>query len=596
MDSDSHFLRPTWRFLHLLLVLGGCVLSGCGGGSSSPPPPPPPPSISSISPNSVTAGGAPFTLTVNGSNFISGATVVWSNAANPGSGVGSPTVVSSSQLTLQVSAADIAIPGTVQLSVTTSAGKSNTSTFVISPGAGGGAHSVSLGTGGVTPNGGSHYPMLSFNGRFVAFSSEATNLIVGGTKFAEAYMRDTCLGADNCAPSTLLVSAQAGGSPGSPVEGNSLGGALPSITFQGFAAAPTGTPTAGRYVGFPSGATNLVNSNTTSPQAYFRDTCFLGNAIAGCTPTTVLVSTNQSGTEPNGPAYDFVMASDTCNGAFVSSGTDLLSGVTTPNEIYLTSCLVSGSTVRFTTSALVSASSSGVPGDQGGQQPAISADGRFVAFASSSTNLTSTPNGGFQQIYVRDTCLSAPSGCAPSTAIVSVDSGGNALGGNSQVPSISDDGRFVVFATQFPLPTGGITSIVYRRDTCNSSSRPVANCAPSTTTISVAADGSTANAPSNSARHAISGDGRFVVFDSGATNLVSGGSANPGNQVYVRDTCNSSSGNVSGCTPSTNLVSVSNGSLIGGGGGSISDDGHFVAFENESVANVFQIFMAASGF
>jgi len=592
MNSDSYCSRSAYTFMSILVILGGCILSGCGGGSGSSTPAAAP-TISSLSPMSTTAGGASFTLTVNGSNFISGAKVTWSNSGNPGSNVGPVTLVSSSQLTIAVSSADIAIPCTVQITVSTSGGTSNTTTFVIDPGPAGGAQLVSPGAGGAKPNGGSTEPMLSFNGRFVVFASEGTNYISGGTRFGQAYARDTCLGADNCTPSTLVVSAKTGGSPSSPTEGNSLGGASPSVTLQGYLP-PNSLPTAGRYFGFLSTATNLVTPATNWAQAYFRDTCFLGSAITGCTPTTKLVSTTQSGIEPNGPASDFVLASNTCHGAFLSRGTDLLSGVTAPNEIYLTICSVNGSTVSFTTSALVSASSSGVPGDQGGEQPAISADGRFVAFVSSSTNLTSTPNGGFLQIYLRDTCLSAPNGCAPSTTIVSVDSSGNALGGGSKFPAISDDGRFVVFFTELSLPVSGLMGVVYRRDTCNSSSGPVPGCVPFTTTISVAADGSAANGNSSSSHHAISGDGRFVAFSSDATNLIAGG--NPAGQEFVRDTCNSSSGNVSGCNPSTNLVSASNGSPIGGSGGVISNDGHFVAFRNESVAGVFETFLAATGF
>jgi len=464
--------------------------------------------------------------------------------------------------------------------------------FVINPRSAGGAQLVSVGVAGAAANGNSHSSMLSFNGRFVAFSSEATNLVVGGTKWPEAYLRDTCLGADSCTPSTVLVSAQTDGSATSPVEGNGLGGAEASITFQGFSPPPAGATSAGRYLGFLSTATNLVKPNTNFQQAYFRDTCFVGTVVAGCTPTTLLVSTTQNGAEPNGAATDFMLASNTCNGAFASAGTDLLNGVTTPNEIYLTSCSVSGSTFSFATSGLVSASSSGVPGDHGGQQPAVSADGRFVAFASTSTNLSSTPNGGFQQIYVRDTCLSAPSGCAPSTTIVSVDASGNALAGNSQLPAISDDGRFIVFTAQLPLPAGGFMISVYRRDTCNSSSGAISSCVPSTTIISVGADGSPANGNSSADPHAISGDGRFVTFSSDATNLIVGG--NPAAQVFVRDTCVASSGSISGCTPSTNLLSVSNGTPIGGFNAAISNDGHFVAFENET--SIFQVFLAATGF
>src|SRR6266403_2257409 len=499
----------------LIFILFGILagVSGCTLGPKFGPPPPPGPApvISSISPTSETAGGAAFTLTVNGSHFLSGADLVWRNPDNPGFSGGEVTLVSSSQVTLQIPSAVIAIPGSAQILVFNpdSSPQSNTVSFVINPGPPGGAQVISQGANGASPNGNSHDPVLSFNGRFVAFASEATNLIVPNAKFPQGYVRDTCLGADSappCNPLTLLVSAITGGTAANSVEGNALGGATPSIGDQGFSSLSGGLPPAGAVIRFLSTASNLI------------------------TPSTA-----------------------------------------------------------------VSASNSGVAGDQGAQQPAISSDGRFVAFASTSTNLTSTPNGGVQQIYLRDTCAQpAPSGCAPVTTIVSVDSSGNALDGSSQLPAISDDGRFIVFNTQVSLAGGGITNDVFIHDTCNSSSGPVLSCMPSTNTVSIGVGGAAANGPSDSTPHAVSGDGRFVVFSSSATNLIAGG--NPAAQVFVRDTCKSSTGNVSGCTPSTVLISVdSTGAPTGGFAAAISDDGHFAACAT-ALGGVQQILRAATGF
>lgn len=593
------------RSLLCLMVLGllaGFPACGGGGGASfgGPISIGPTPSISSLSISSVTARDPGFTLTVNGSNFISGATVVWSNPDNPASGTATTAFVSTSQVTKPISAADIAIPGMVQVTVQipNGASQSNALIFVIKPGPPGGAQTVSMGANGVAPNGNSHDPVLSFNGRFIAFSSEATNLISPNANFPQGYMRDTCIGVGNCTPATLLVSAITGGTPASPAEGNALGGATPSIGSQ-FFSPPSGggLPPAGRFIGFLSAANNLVTPNTTFQQAYVRDTCFGPISLSTCTPTTVLASATQSGAEPNGAASGFTFASNICNAAFVSAGTNVVSGVTTPNQIYLTSCPgngPSGGLGTFTTSAtLVSASNSGAPGDQGAQQPAISSDGRWVAFASTSTNLTSTPNGGAQQIYLRDTCLLVPAGCVPSTTFVSLDGSGNPFTGSSQLPSVTDDGRFVVFTTQVPALGGGVTINVSIRDTCNSSSGLVMNCVALTTTVSVAAAGGTGNGPSSSSPHSISGDGRFVAFSSSATNLVTPATA--GNQVFVRDTCKSSSGNVSGCTPTTVLVSVNGTGPTGGFSAAISDDGHSVAYET-TLGGVSQILLAATSF
>jgi hypothetical protein len=584
------------------MVLG---VSACNGGRSSLSQNPSPtissaPAISSISPANTTAGGAGFTLTVNGINFISGANVGWTNPGDPGFVGGPATFVSASQVTLQVSAANIAIPGTVQVTVLDPNGTptSNAVGFAINPGPAGSVRVISTGANGAVPNGASHDPVLNFNGRFVVFASEATNLINPNTKFPQGYARDTCIGTDSCTPLTLLVSSVTGGTAGSPTEGNAQGGAMPTIGAQAFLPpSGSGIPPAGRFIGFLSAATNLVTPNTTLQQAFVRDTCLAAISPPMCTPATVLASVTQGGGEPNGAASGFTFASNTCNSAFVSAATDVVIGVAIPNQIYLTSCSAGFPSGAFTTStSLVSASSSGVPSDRGGQQPSISSDGRWVAFASTSTNLTSTPNGGVQQIYLRDTCVLASPGCTPSTTLVSLDGSGNPFTGDSQLPAISDDGRFVVFTTHVPVTGGGVASDVYKRDTCDSSNGPVTNCTPSTTTVSVgfgAGQVINSNGPSSSGPHAVSGDGRFIAFSSSSTNLVS--QVTTGSQVFVRDTCKSSTGIVNACTPITVLVSVNGSVPTGGSNAAIGDGGHFVAYES-TVAGVTQILLAATGF
>jgi hypothetical protein len=594
------------RLLCVLLLTPLAGLWGCGSGqlagTSFPTPSPAlTPSIASLSPPNATAGATGFTLTINGGNFVAGSTVEWRNSGNPVFFGGAATFVTASRLTFPVTAADVAIPGSVQITVV-NPGKtpqsSNAATLVISPGPPGGAQRVSAGAAGVVPNGSNHDPTLSFNGRFVAFSSEATNLTVPNAKFAQAYIKDTCLGADNCIADTLLASAIDGaGTASAPVEGNALGGATPSIGLQVHGPDSSDAALAGRFIGFIAAATNLVTPATTFQQAYVRDTCFPSIAVPTCVPGTVLVSGKQSGAEPNGPAIELAFASNTCHAAFVSAATDVLPGVVIPNEIYLASCAstgATGGTGAFSTSTtLVSEGASGVPGDQGGQQPSISSDGRWVAFASASTNLTNVSSGGVQQIYLRDTCSTMPPGCVPSTALVSFDAAGNVLRGDSQVPAVSGDGRFVVFSNQEPAAGGGVTNTVLVRDMCNSTNGPISNCTPSTTSIAVTPMGDPGNGSSSSSSHAISADGRFITFASDSTNLVS--PVTTGNQVFVLDTCGTSSGKITDCTPTTVLISTDETGETGGFNAAISDDGHFVAYESES-AGLTAILRAATGF
>jgi hypothetical protein len=117
------------RFTGSLLLI--VALTGCGGGNGTITPPPthnPSPVLTSISPTGATAGGAGFTLTVNGSSFISGSVVKWGGSNR------TTTYVRSTQLTAAISASDIASAGTVQVTVfnpTPGGGTSSALTFTI---------------------------------------------------------------------------------------------------------------------------------------------------------------------------------------------------------------------------------------------------------------------------------------------------------------------------------------------------------------------------------------------------------------------------------------------------------------------------------
>lgn len=97
------------------VVLLAIFWVGCGGYGSSnsmPPQPAATPAITQLAPNSVTAGGAGFTLTINGSSFAANAVVNWSGT-KPGT-----KFVSANQLTAAIPSSAIATPGTVSVTVT----------------------------------------------------------------------------------------------------------------------------------------------------------------------------------------------------------------------------------------------------------------------------------------------------------------------------------------------------------------------------------------------------------------------------------------------------------------------------------------------
>ncbi len=175
---------------------------------------------------------------------------------------------------------------------------------------------------------------------------------------------------------------------------------------------------------------------------------------------------------------------------------------------------------------LISVTPRGFAGNNASQGPAVSANGQFVAFWSLASDLLPPPAvdlNGFRDVYVRDTTIGL-------TQLISVSVTGGAGNGNSpniiSSPAISAEGRFVAFSSAATNlvdddPNGSIEDIFVRDRELNVTER-----------ISVAPDGGGANGPSSSP--SISYDGRFVAFQSNATNLIDGQTPTKTN-VYVFD-------------------------------------------------------------
>jgi Tol biopolymer transport system component len=200
---------------------------------------------------------------------------------------------------------------------------------------------------------------------------------------------------------------------------------------------------------------------------------------------------------------------------------------------------------------------------------AISGGSRYIAFVGNDAS----GSASVDEIFLRDTCRGAAPGCTPQTTLVSAALIGVEPDGASRSPSISADGRFVVFASDATNLTAGDNNgvaDVFLRDTCIGAP---SGCTPATSLVSIASDGGSANGAS--ASPSISADGRFVSFDSAATNLVLAGAAsvtsaptdnatsgkttdNSSGTVpvgaYLRDTCFGASG---ACTPSTARLATS---------------------------------------
>jgi Tol biopolymer transport system component len=164
---------------------------------------------------------------------------------------------------------------------------------------------------------------------------------------------------------------------------------------------------------------------------------------------------------------------------------------------------------------LVSRANDGAPGDLGSSDPALSATGRFVVFRSSASNLPGAAPGE-SRVYVRDLKRRR-------TVLVSKANDGTAVSGSLYGQTISADGRRVTFySADKDLPGGnGVDSHVYVR--YRKRGRTIL---ADRTSGGLVADADGGNS-------SISGNGRFVIFESGATNLPSAGASS--NQVYVRD-------------------------------------------------------------
>lgn len=205
------------------------------------------------------------------------------------------------------------------------------------------------------------------------------------------------------------------------------------------------------------------------------------------------------------------------------------------------------------TTSQVSVATGGAEGNGPSDEPAISANGRYVAFASTATNLVAGDDNAHSDVFLRDRTLH-------KTFLVSVSSGGTQGDGDSFSPSVSDDGRYVAFASEadnLAGNTSGHTNVFVRDRTLHR-----------TYLVSPAAGGGAADG--DSTLPSISGDGRYVAFQSVADDIVNG-DTNTSMDVFVRDRS----------THQTFRVSVSSSGAQGNedsGHPSITPDGRYVAF------------------
>ena len=270
-------------------------------------------------------------------------------------------------------------------------------------------------------------PSISADGRFIAFVSNATNLVASITG-QQIYLHDTQTSVAFPNGQTTLVSQDGSGNPATSGSSN----ISPSISADG------------RFIAFVSNATNLVGNF--GQQIYLHDT---QTSVAFPNGQTTLVSQDGSG-NPATSGSSNISPSISADGrfiAFVSNATNLVGNF--GQQIYLHDTQTSVAFPNGQTT-LVSQDGSGNPATSGSSNisPSISADGRFIAFVSNATNLV----GNFgQQIYLHDTQTSVafPNG---QTTLVSQDGSGNPAtsGSNNLSPVVATNGAFVAFVSSAP--------------------------------------------------------------------------------------------------------------------------------------------------
>lgn len=280
-------------------------------------------------------------------------------------------------------------------------------------------------------------------------------------------------------------------------------------------------------------------------------------------PSTIRASVSSGGVEGNGDSGGVAFGALAISGngryvAFASEASNLVPGDTNNVSDVFVRDLLTGTTRR------VSVNGSGGQGLGASEYPSISPDGRYVAFASATADLVPGDTNGYLDVFVRDLKTGV-------TKRASLDSSGNQGNEGSLETSVSSNGRFVAFKSEasdlVPDDTNGIIDIFVRDLKTGETKR-----------VSVDSSGTEANDVSQGA--VVSANGRYVAFQSFASNLVSGDN-NTNSDVFIHDLK----------TRTTRLVSVNTSGeeagafcfytgVAGTGGASISADGRFVAFQS----------------
>ena len=308
---------------------------------------------------------------------------------------------------------------------------------------------------------------MSLDGRYVAFGSQAENLVPGDTnRVWDVFVRDRLLGI------TERVSV---GSDGTLGNGSSV---APSISADG------------RYVAFVSFASNLVpgDGNGATEDVFVRDR-LLG--------ITELISVGEGGVPGNGPSWMPAISGDGRSVAFQSTASTLVAGDSPVADVFVRDR-------QLGATEIVSVSTTGRRGAWDSVLPNISADGRFVSFVSSSEQLVEPDTDGRgPNVFIRDRSLG-------STDVVTNPAGVRVRVPQPvprEVPALTPDGRFISFRSSGFLTPLTDEWAAYRAELSpySTTTPPVSNPGPDPT-VTVPHDGDPAT---NTAPVILDGSGSF---------------------------------------------------------------------------------------
>ncbi len=276
-------------------------------------------------------------------------------------------------------------------------------------------------------------------------------------------------------------------------------------------------------------------------------------AVPAMAGTTELVSISSDGVQGNGWSLQSKISADGRFILFYSTSGNLVPNDTNGTGDMFVRDLETGTTER------VSISSDGNQGNGSSSEASISSDGRFIAFASSASNLVPNDFNNVADIFIRDRVLG-------TTELVSISSDGVQGNNQSRKSSISADGRFIAFSSWaqnlVPIATNGFMD-VYVHDRIDKTTELI-----NKTSDGVAGNGGSANAK-------ISPDGSLVTFITSSSNLVPG-YPNVNGNLLVHDRN----------TGTTELLSVSTSGEMGNNHTHIqtstSADGRFIVFSSRS--------------